>query len=131
MDASTVTAIYAAVVSTVVAAWQIRSGLRDRGELRVRCLPVYPGQTEFVNVRWEIANHGSRALVLDHVGCVVRRRLRRTVVFFDEEFCSPSLPRQLNPGEVCVLESSSRVPERLTYYAAWDTQGRCYKMRNS
>lgn len=124
---STILAIYGSAVATLSVGWHIRRDMRDRGDLRVDFhLLGEDGAWPFIE--WRITNHGTRPLALAHVGCVVRKRFSRQLVYLDGMESPNELPCKLDAGQTVVLQTSLRCPDKVRCLAAWDTTGRCYKM---
>lgn len=112
MEWSSIVAIYAAAVSSLTAAWNVRTGLRDRGhlklELRLRKLVLGMDGTPYVvdvndldrtQLALTATNVGRRPLTLTGWTGQYRRPQSGNAYFF---VVTRTMPKQLGEGQQCV-----------------------------
>src|SRR5712692_6424124 len=128
-------AVYGAIVSTAVAAWNIYRGLTDRGRLHVSVFPAVHaaaglGIIAADRVAYSVTNMGRQPVWIRQIGGMYSRSIGEYREFIITT--AAQLPKKLEPGE-SFLEANFGLADVISdghapiAMGAWDTLGRFYR----
>jgi hypothetical protein len=102
MSATTIIAIYGAVLSTLVLLWNLYRDATNRGKLRVECSLEYKFITgihdDTLYLFHKVTNIGKQPIMLTNVGGTTKNK-------GDSIIGHSAIPRMLHPGEYVHIET--------------------------
>jgi hypothetical protein len=128
---TTLIALYAALVATGVAIWNIYWNIRDRGRLRVivsraNVFAVGVGDIAKDKLWYKVINVGRQPIWVTHIGGGYRTAGKHFIITTVEQ-----LRKKLEPGEALDDASSDAKNldvEKVSFLGAWDSFGTIHKL---